>query len=115
MARFAATIRFTEKGIQAIQDTIQRASAFKAAAKKLGVKVVDLYWSLGPFDGLLILDAPDSHTATAALLRLKLAPMCVHDRLGARLRHRVTDRLCLVFGRLTHGEESRAYFKTRVC
>ena len=70
MARFVATIRFTEQGIQAIQDTIQRASAFKAAAKKLGVKVVDLYWSLGPFDGLLILDAPDSHTATAALLHL---------------------------------------------
>ena len=70
MARFVAMIRFTEQGLQAIQDTTQRASAFKAAAKKLGVKVIDLYWSLGPFDGLLILEAPDSQTATAALLQL---------------------------------------------
>ena len=70
MARFAVTIRFTEQGLKGIQDTTRRASAFKAAAKKLGVKVVDLYWSLGPFDGLLILDAPDSQTATAAMLHL---------------------------------------------
>ncbi len=70
MARFAATIRFTEQGLKGIQDTTQRAKVFQAAAKKLGVKVVDLYWSLGPFDGLLILDAPDSQTATAAMLQL---------------------------------------------
>lgn len=70
MARFVATIRFTEQGLQSIRDTTQRASAFKAAAKKLGVKVVDLYWCLGPFDGLLIFDAADSRTATAAMLHL---------------------------------------------
>lgn len=70
MARFAATIRFTAQGLQAIDNTTQRAKAFQAAAKKMGVKVVDLYWSLGPFDGLLILDAPDSQTATAAMLHL---------------------------------------------
>jgi len=70
MARFATTIRFTDQGFKAIQDTTRRAKAFQAAAKKLGVKVVDLYWSLGTFDGLLILDAPDSQTATAAMLQL---------------------------------------------
>jgi uncharacterized protein with GYD domain len=70
MARFAATIRFTSQGMQAIAHTTDRAKAFQAAAKKLGVEVVDVYWSLGPFDGLLILDAPDSQTATAALLHL---------------------------------------------
>jgi uncharacterized protein with GYD domain len=70
MARFAATIRFTAQGLQTIQDTTKRAKTFQTAAKKLGVKVLDLYWSLGPFDGLLILDAPDSQTATAAILHL---------------------------------------------
>jgi uncharacterized protein with GYD domain len=70
MARFATTIRFTPQGIGAIQDTTRRAAAFKAAAKKLGIKVVDLYWSLGPFDGLIIFDAADSQVATAAMLHL---------------------------------------------
>ena len=70
MARFAATIRFTSQGLQTIQDTTKRAKTFQTAAKKLGVKVLALYRSLGPFDGLLILDAPDSQTATAAMLHL---------------------------------------------
>jgi uncharacterized protein with GYD domain len=70
MATFITTIKFTEKGIQAIQDTGKRAAAFKAAAKKMGVKVTAVYWTLGRFDGLIIFDAPDDETATAAMLHL---------------------------------------------
>jgi uncharacterized protein with GYD domain len=70
MARFVATIRFTEQGIKSVRETTRRAASFKAAAKKLGVKVQDIYWCLGPFDGLLLFDAPDSETATSAMLYL---------------------------------------------
>lgn len=70
MARFAATIRFTAQGLAGIQETTRRAAAFKTATKKLGVKVIDQYWSLGTFDGLMIFDAPDSHAASAAMLEL---------------------------------------------
>jgi uncharacterized protein with GYD domain len=70
MATFISTIKFTEQGIQNIKDTCARANAFRSAAKKMGVKVQDVYWTLGPFDGLLVFDAPDEETATAAMLRL---------------------------------------------
>ena len=70
MARFVATIRFTGQGIKSIQETTRRAASFKAAAKKLGVNVLDIYWCLGPFDGLLIFEAPDSQVATSAMLYL---------------------------------------------
>jgi uncharacterized protein with GYD domain len=70
MATFISTIKFTEQGIQNIKDTCTRANAFKSAAKKMGVKVQDIYWTLGPFDGLLVFDAPDEETATAAMLHL---------------------------------------------
>jgi uncharacterized protein with GYD domain len=36
----------------------------------LGVKVTSIYWTLGPFDGLIILDAPDDESVTAAMLQL---------------------------------------------
>ena len=36
----------------------------------LGWKVKDIYWTLGDHDGLLILEAPDDETATAAVLHL---------------------------------------------
>ena len=70
MATFIATIKFSEKGIQGIKESPKRAAAFKAAAKKMGVKVTDIYWTLGYFDGVIIFDAPDDETATAAMLHL---------------------------------------------
>jgi uncharacterized protein with GYD domain len=70
MPTFVATIKFTEQGIKAIHDTTRRAAAFKAAAKKMGIKVVDLYWCLGPFDGLLTFQARDAQAATASMLQL---------------------------------------------
>jgi uncharacterized protein with GYD domain len=70
MATYIATLRFTEKGIQAIKDTTKRAAAFTKDAKKLGVKVSNVYWTLGPFDGVMIFEADDDPTATAAMLAL---------------------------------------------
>jgi uncharacterized protein with GYD domain len=70
MATFITTIKFTEKGIQGIKDTCKRASSFKAAAKKMGVNVSNIYWTLGRFDGVIVFDAKDDETATAAMLHL---------------------------------------------
>ena len=70
MATFITTIKFTGKGLQGIHDSIKRAAAFNAAAKKMGVKVSGQYWTLGPFDGVIVFDAPDDETATAAMLHL---------------------------------------------
>ncbi|MEX2560929.1 MAG: GYD domain-containing protein [Pirellulales bacterium] len=70
MATFVSTIKFSEQGIKNVKDTCKRAEAFKGAAKKMGVKVRDIFWTLGPFDGLMILDAPDDETATALMLQL---------------------------------------------
>jgi uncharacterized protein with GYD domain len=70
MPTYITTVKFTEQGAKAIGDTTKRAAAFKSAAKKLGVKVSNLYWTLGRFDGLLVFDAPDDETATAAMLQV---------------------------------------------
>jgi uncharacterized protein with GYD domain len=70
MATFITTIQFTEQGIKAVRDTCTRAAAFKAAARKLGVKVTASYWVLGNIDGLIICEAEDAEAVTAALLHL---------------------------------------------
>src|SRR5215471_17677632 len=68
MATFITTLHFTEQGIKAVRDSCERAAAFKAAAKKMGVKVTGQYWTLGAFDGVIVCEAPDE--VTAALLHL---------------------------------------------
>ncbi len=70
MATYITTIKFTQQGIRAVGETTKRAAAFKAAAKRIGVKVTAVYWTLGAYDGLLILEAPDDDSVTAALLHL---------------------------------------------
>jgi uncharacterized protein with GYD domain len=70
MATFITTVHFTEQGIKAARDTCERAVAFKATAKKMGVKVTGVYWTLGAFDGVIVCEAPDEATAIAALLHL---------------------------------------------
>ena len=70
MATFVSTFRFTDQGIKVIGETTKRAAAVKAAAKKMKVKVTDFYWTLGPFDGLVMFDAPDDETATALMLHV---------------------------------------------
>jgi uncharacterized protein with GYD domain len=71
MATFITTIKFTDQGNAAIDQTTKRAAAVKATAKKMGVKVTNVYWTLGNHDGVLIFEAPDDETATALLLNVE--------------------------------------------
>ena len=73
MASFITTIKFTQQGIKGIGETTKCAAALKSTAKKMGVKVKDIYWTLGEHDGVLVLEAPDDETATALLLHLAAA------------------------------------------
>lgn len=73
MATYVATIRFTEQGMVDIQETCKRAAGIKATAKKIGAKVIDIYWTMGAFDGLIVFEAPGDETATALMLRISSA------------------------------------------
>jgi len=70
MPTFITAMNYTEQGIKGVKDTTKRAAAAKTAAKKMGVKIQNIYWTLGKYDGLMILEAPDAETATGFLLQL---------------------------------------------
>jgi uncharacterized protein with GYD domain len=70
MATFITTLHFTEQGTKSVRDTCSRAAAFKSVAEKLGINVTGEYWTLGIFDGVIVFEAPDEVTATAAMLYL---------------------------------------------
>jgi len=70
MATYILLVNFTEQGVRNAQDSPKRADAFKEMAKKSGASVKDLYWTLGQYDAVTILEAPDDMTATALALRL---------------------------------------------
>ena len=70
MATYIALLNFTEQGIREIKGSTKRAENFTKSAKKAGVTVRDIFWTVGGFDGVLILDAPDDASAASVLIGL---------------------------------------------
>ena len=70
MATYVLLLKFTDQGIHNIKETRKRAEGFRAIAEKAGAKVKEVYWTLGQYDGLLILEASDEATAAALGLNL---------------------------------------------
>jgi len=70
MNTYIALVTFTAQGLQNVHDSPHRAAAFKAAARKVGVKIREIYWTLGAFDGVIVFDAQNDEAATATMLAL---------------------------------------------
>jgi len=73
MARYVSLINWTDQGIAAFQDTTDRADAATDLAQSLGAELQQVYWCLGPYDIVAILEAPDDETVTAFALKLSSA------------------------------------------
>jgi uncharacterized protein with GYD domain len=70
MARYVSLINWTEQGVQKFRDSLDRSDAASKLFESFGGSMVDIYWTLGQYDIVVITDFPDDETATAALLRV---------------------------------------------
>ena len=70
MATYIVLNTFTEQGIRTVKETTNRADAVRAMAKKFGVTVKDIYWTLGSYDVVAIFEAPDETSITALTLAI---------------------------------------------
>lgn len=58
VARYIALLKFTSQGARNIKKSTSRAHQFEKLAAKSGVKVEGQFWTIGRYDGALILSAP---------------------------------------------------------
>src|SRR5262245_62475265 len=65
MARYISLMRFADQGIRNIKDTVKRGDAAMAEAEKLGMKIIEEYWTMGAYDGVVLFEAPDDEAMTA--------------------------------------------------
>jgi len=73
MATYIALSSFTDQGVKTAKDSVKRADGVKAAAKKFGCKMTQIYWTLGSYDVVAIIEAPDEESATAFALAIGMA------------------------------------------
>ena len=65
MATYTVLGNFTDQGIRNVKETTHRAEAVEAAARKMGVTVKSIQWTLGAYDLVCQFEAPDDQTITA--------------------------------------------------
>jgi uncharacterized protein with GYD domain len=67
MAIYITLAKFTDTGIKSIKDSPKRAQAFRDMAQKKGVKVLSIYWCLGQYDIVAIMEGDDEAVAAVGL------------------------------------------------
>lgn len=70
MPTYVSLINWTDQGIRAFKDTVDRAEAGKQLAGSFGGSLKEIYWTIGPYDIVVVSEAPDDETATAFALTL---------------------------------------------
>lgn|SRR5690348_17043405 len=73
MPAFIILTNFTDQGVRSVKDTVKRAEKFKELAKQSGATVKELYWTLGQYDVVSVVEAPDLTSITALGLSLGMA------------------------------------------
>jgi uncharacterized protein with GYD domain len=65
MATYIVLLNWTEQGVAESGDSLNRAAAAATALRKLGGKMKNVWWTMGPYDCVSIIEVPDDETATA--------------------------------------------------
>lgn len=70
MPTYVSLINWTEKGVAAFADTVDRADLANQLMAKFGGSLKEIYWTVGPYDIVAVSEAPDDESATAFALTL---------------------------------------------
>ena len=70
MASYVVLAKMTQQGIQGAKDIPQRRAAAKETAKALGITWREGYLTMGAYDVVIILDAPDDETVAKFALQI---------------------------------------------
>jgi uncharacterized protein with GYD domain len=71
MPTYVTLMNWTDQGIRNVRDTVHRREQADALAEKHGAKIEQVYWTVGPYDLVTIVEAPDDESVTAMLLELR--------------------------------------------
>jgi uncharacterized protein with GYD domain len=69
MATYLLLCRYTDQGVKNIKDSPARIESFKKSARGVGAEVREVYLSMGPYDTISLVSAPDDE----AMCKLALA------------------------------------------
>jgi uncharacterized protein with GYD domain len=70
MPTYVILMNWTDQGVRTVRDTVQRREQADGLAERHGARIEQVYWTVGPYDLVTIVEAPDDESATAMLAEL---------------------------------------------
>ena len=70
MPTYVTLMNWTDQGIRTVRDTVHRSEQADALAEKHGARIEEVYWTVGAYDIVVLVEAPDDESVTAMLLEL---------------------------------------------
>lgn len=70
MAKYILLGNWTDQGVREVKDTTKRSKAAREAFAAVGVSAREWFFTHGPYDVVLTVEAPDDETLTRATLAL---------------------------------------------
>ena len=70
MAYYISMVRFTDQGIRTVKDVPQRIAAAERMFQQYGVKLAQIYLTMGRYDYVAVMEADSDESATKAALAL---------------------------------------------
>jgi uncharacterized protein with GYD domain len=68
MAKYISLVKYTSKGIENIKESPNRLDAVKKLCESMGAKIDGFYLTMGHYDIIMIMDAPNHETAAKIIL-----------------------------------------------
>lgn len=70
MPTYIALLKWTQQGISKVKDSPSRLDAGREALTKIGVQLKQVYMTMGRYDHVCVIEAPDDATYARAMLGL---------------------------------------------
>jgi uncharacterized protein with GYD domain len=70
MPTYVVLMNWTDQGIRTVKESVHRRDQADALAERHGARIEQVYWTVGPYDLVCVLEATDDESATAMLLEL---------------------------------------------
>jgi uncharacterized protein with GYD domain len=68
MATYITLLKYTQKGIENIKDSANRLDSAKEAFKGMGADIKEFYLTMGQYDAIVIIEAPNDETVAKLAL-----------------------------------------------
>ena len=69
MPSYVVLENWTEKGLREFRASPTRLDGAAAALEEVGASITSAYWTMGPYDIVSVIEAPDDETVSAHMLR----------------------------------------------